>query len=163
MTAHRLEHVIYGGNWTFNHSHHPLDVAYIAGADLMVKRHVLDQVGPFSPVFFMYNEDTDLCLRIHQAHYRIVALPTAHIQHLEGASTRHAKEADIPRGILLSEQGRQRYYHKNVGRLRRIFAEAIYRWSLHQSWILGLIIKHPSTRVFKQRIDAIHQLNNCHP
>lgn len=163
MTAHRIERLAYRGSWTFNHTQHPLDVAYIAGADLMVRRAVLDEVGAFSPAFFMYNEDTDLCLRIHQARHRIVSLPNAQIQHLEGASTRHSQGADIPRGILLSEQGRQRYYHKNVGRCRRTLAEAVYRWGLYQSWMLGLLSGHPSAHVFKQRIDAIHQLNTRHP
>lgn len=69
-----------------NYSNKILDVAFISGADLMVKRSVLDKVGAFSDAFFMNFEETELCYRISKNGYGIGALPYAKIIHLEGKS-----------------------------------------------------------------------------
>ena len=60
----------------------PQDVDQPAGAFLMVRREVLEKVGPldedFTPIWF---EDVDLCLRICLAGYRICYVPTALARH----------------------------------------------------------------------------------
>ena len=72
----------------FNRTNHPLQVASISGADLMVRRSVLDVVGGgFDPVFFMNGEETDLCQRIIRAGYLIHSVPQAQIMHFEGRSS----------------------------------------------------------------------------
>lgn len=71
----------------YNYTGKPLEVASIVGADLMVKRSVLDKVGYFSPDFFMNFEETELCFRIKKAGYRIMSVPEARIVHLEGQSS----------------------------------------------------------------------------
>ena len=70
-------------NKEYNFSEKPIKVAYITGADLMVKKQVIDSVGGFNPNFFMYYEETELCWRIHLKHYDIISVPFAQIQHLE--------------------------------------------------------------------------------
>lgn len=76
----------YRKNKEHNHTKKSLIVNTIVGADLMVKRKVLDQVGAFDNRFFMYCEETDLCHRIRNRGYNIVSIPNARIIHLEGAS-----------------------------------------------------------------------------
>jgi len=71
----------------FNHTEKPLDVAVIIGADLMVKREVLDKVGLFDPDFFLNAEESELCYRIKKAGYSIVSFPEAKIIHLEGRAS----------------------------------------------------------------------------
>lgn len=159
MTAHKLENLFYHGNWMFNHSSHPLKVAYITGADLMVRRSVLDTTGTFSPLFFMYNEDTDLCLRIRQAGYDILSVPSAKIQHLEGRSTHDGERSISERGLFLSEQGRYNYYTKNVPPLRKRVADAIYLCSLYCLCFASRFIPGHSTQAFKYRIKAFKELH----
>ena len=164
MSAHLLEKMIYGSNWMFNHHPSPIEVAYITGADLMVKHSIIQDIGCFSPQFFMYNEDTDLCLRIHQAGYAIISVPTAKIQHLEGGSTKNEQEQFSEKNLFLSEQGRYTYYKKNVPAVRRFIAQAIYRCSLHLLSLVSLCTKNHSRRSFKYRIKVINELNeqqNC--
>lgn len=69
---------------SYNYTGRPLPVASLVGADLLVKRSVLDKTGGFSPDFFMYFEETELCRRIRKAGYRVVSVPEARIVHLEG-------------------------------------------------------------------------------
>lgn len=94
--------VIFGRNVQHNYTTQPLKVGYVTGADMMVKRSVLDSVGAFDPDFFMYYEETELSYRIKNAGFDIVSIPNAKIIHLEGQSFQ-VKEERI-RMIVRSQQ-----------------------------------------------------------
>ena len=64
----------------------PIPVEYVVGADLMVKKSVLDKVGLLDESFFAYFEETDLCARIRQAGYEVWFTPEASIIHRVGSS-----------------------------------------------------------------------------
>ena len=103
--------LLYGKSFTFNYSNKNKEVAYITGADMMVKRMVLEQVGPFNPDFFMYYEETELSYRVHKEGYKIINLPEVKIMHLEGKSiqTNFAKQQ-----MLLTS--RKTYYKLTTGK-----------------------------------------------
>ena len=61
------------------------------GADLMVKRSVLEESGLFDDDFFMYFEETELCHRIYEHNYFVASVPHAKIIHLDGQSTKKHK------------------------------------------------------------------------
>lgn len=71
----------------FNREGKPIPVASIIGADLMVRKLVLLEVGGFSPDFFMNYEETELCYRITKAGFSIYSIPSAQITHLEGRAS----------------------------------------------------------------------------
>jgi N-acetylglucosaminyl-diphospho-decaprenol L-rhamnosyltransferase len=64
----------------------PLQVEYIVGADLMLKKSVLDPVGLLDESFFAYFEETDLCTRIRQAGFQVWYSPETSIVHRIGSS-----------------------------------------------------------------------------
>ncbi len=130
LTFRKVEELVYRGNVTFNHTARPIEVGYVTGADLMVKRSVLDKVGGFSPDFFMYYEETDLCCRIKRAGYKIVSVPQAKIQHLEGQSFDRGYAIVNERKIRMAEESRLTYYRRNVGRLETKFSNFVYGLSL---------------------------------
>jgi GT2 family glycosyltransferase len=68
----------------FNYTDKPLQVAFILGADLMVKKETLEKAGAFDSDFFLNYEETELCYRIKQAGFKIMSVPEAKIIHLEG-------------------------------------------------------------------------------
>ena len=71
----------------------PRQVEYIVGADLMLKKEVLDKVGLLDESFFAYCEETDLCRRITEAGYEIWYTPEARIIHwVEGSFKRGTEE-----------------------------------------------------------------------
>lgn len=72
---------------SYNYTGKIMKVASIVGADLMVKRSILDKTGYFSPDFFMNFEETELCYRIRKAGYEIVSVPDAKIIHFTGRSS----------------------------------------------------------------------------
>jgi GT2 family glycosyltransferase len=65
-----------------------MDVDWVSGAALVVRREIFEQLGGFDEGFFMYAEDVDWCYRIKQAGWRVVYLPEARIMHHIGRSTR---------------------------------------------------------------------------
>lgn len=94
----------------FNHTSRPLQVASIVGADLMVKKEVLNKVGGFDPVFFMNYEETELCHRIHTTGYKVYSVPEARITHLEGRAS-YIKQSRL----FFLYEGQYIYFHKLYG------------------------------------------------
>lgn len=80
------EKILYNKNAQFNNKNEPREVAYITGADLMIPRRVLDNIGFFDPTFFLYFEETDLAYRAKRAGFKVMNIPEAEIIHNEGSS-----------------------------------------------------------------------------
>lgn len=87
----------------------PYDVDYICGADLMVRRDVLDEIGGMDAGYFMYFEETDLCRRIHDKGLRILYEPRARIDHLEGGSF----GGKLTRRRMIFMESSVRFFRKN--------------------------------------------------
>lgn len=66
---------------------HP--VAILAGAFMMVRKTILNQLDGFDAAFFMYGEDVDLSVRVQQLGYSIFYLGDACIIHYKGQSSRN--------------------------------------------------------------------------
>lgn len=69
-------------------------VAYITGADMMIRREVLQTLGAFDPVFFMYFEETELTFRYKRAGKNAYFHPAAQIIHLENASCKISEKKE---------------------------------------------------------------------
>lgn len=78
--------ILYGKNLNYNSTGHPMNVASISGADLMVKKHLIEDGNAFNEKFFMYYEDTELCFRTKKSGYLVQSVPEARIIHLWGSS-----------------------------------------------------------------------------
>ena len=101
--------LLYGNNFEHNHTRNQLDVAYVCGAAMLMKRETFEKVDGFDENFFMYYEDQDLCNRIKQLGLRIVNEPSAVIKHLEGTSI-----AVSERRQNLIIQSRKKYFLKTM-------------------------------------------------
>ena len=66
------------GSWAHDKAEE-VDVVY--GACLIVRRKVVNIVGPFDERFFMYYDEVDLCYRIKKAGFRIYFDPSIQITH----------------------------------------------------------------------------------
>ena len=64
------------------------EVDWLSGAAMMIKKSVFSRVGLFDEKFFFYFEDTDFCLRVKKAGFKIIYQPRAKILHLGGLSSR---------------------------------------------------------------------------
>lgn len=65
-------------------------VDWVAGASLMMRRSVLDEIGLFDEGFFLYFEETDLCRRARRAGWPTVYVRESEVTH-EGSVSSGAK------------------------------------------------------------------------
>lgn len=137
--------IVYGKSFTHNFSDRPKKVSYISGADLMIKRKVMEEVGPFDPRFFMYYEETELCFRVRKVGYSIVSVPSAKIQHFEGRSfhgeklSKKLKLANVSRTIfydLCYSTGHKRFanFLRACNINLRVFLHSRFRPHLRCYW-----------------------------
>ena len=94
----------------------PTVVDWLSGAGLMVRRKVLDEIGPFDERYFFYMEETDLCKRARAAGWLVVFVPTAVIIHHGGQSEGKVRGGLLTLSGTLSEL---RYFtkHRRVAEL----------------------------------------------
>lgn len=62
------------------------EVDAVSGCFLLIRRTLWEQLGGFDERFFMYGEDTDLCLRARRLGYGCAVCPDARLVHYGGAS-----------------------------------------------------------------------------
>lgn len=60
---------------------HVEEVNSVSGAAFAIRRDLFQTIGGFDPDFFMYMEETDLCLRARLAGYRCYVLPSSVVYH----------------------------------------------------------------------------------
>ena len=73
-------------------SREPIDVAWVEGSLLMVRRECVETVGPLDPYFFMYWEEADFCRRARSEGWRVVLIPSALARHYGGGSSSNGRE-----------------------------------------------------------------------
>ncbi len=64
------------------------EVEILAGAFMLLRKKVLDEIGLLDETFFMYGEDIDLSYRIIKAGYKNYYFPKTRIIHYKGESTK---------------------------------------------------------------------------
>ena len=69
------------------------EAPWVKGALLAIRRTAFEEIGGFDEFFFMYYEDTDLCLRLAKRGWRIRFTPAAEAIHSGGASTGKVRTA----------------------------------------------------------------------
>jgi GT2 family glycosyltransferase len=79
----------------------PRSVPYATGAALLLRMAALDRVGDFDPLLFLYHEDLDLQVRLRQAGYDCVLVPTSVVRHKYSASFSAAKYVWIERNRIM--------------------------------------------------------------
>ncbi len=65
----------------------PMEVDWVSGACMIVRRKAIDDVGVFDERFFMYWEDADWCRRMRDAGWKVVYFPRASVVHYVGGSS----------------------------------------------------------------------------
>lgn len=98
---------------------HSRPVDWLAGASLMMRMDVLDEIGLFDETFFLYFEETDLCLRLARAGYEVHFVREARVMHIGSVSTGMDDWERVPDYWFDS---RWHYFAKNHGRAGAVAA-----------------------------------------
>jgi GT2 family glycosyltransferase len=89
-----------------------MNVDWLAGASLLIRRQVLDEIGLFDERYFLYFEETDLCLRAQRAGWASRYVKESRIMHIGSVSTGMKTWKRMPSYWFDS---RLRYFTKNHG------------------------------------------------
>ena len=84
---------------------------WVSGACILLRRSLLEQLNGLDDGFFLYCEDTDLCLRIRESGHEVRFEPTAVIVHEGGAS---ASRSSL---LHVAAASRIRYARKHRSRI----------------------------------------------
>ena len=88
-------------------------VDWLAGCSLMMRQSVLDRTGLFDETFFLYFEETDLCLRAARAGWPTDYVRASEVAHIGSVSTGMKEWQRVP-GFWLDS--RRHYFTKSHGR-----------------------------------------------
>lgn len=91
---------------------HSMEVDWLAGASLLIRRKTLDEIGLFDERYFLYFEETDLCLRAQRAGWPARYVKESRIMHIGSVSTGMQNWKRMP-GYWFDS--RLWYYTKNHG------------------------------------------------
>jgi GT2 family glycosyltransferase len=89
----------------------PLDVEAVTGAAFFVRSAAIADVGPLPEDYFLFLEETDWCLRMRRAGWRVVHLPALFAVHVAGASSKLKDPA-----LTRIEYHRSLYHYFRVNR-----------------------------------------------
>ncbi|ABL65841.1 glycosyltransferase family 2 protein [Chlorobium phaeobacteroides] len=133
-----------------------MEVDWVPGTFTIVRKEMLDAIGVFDERFYIYYEETDLCLRAKKAGWKIFFIPDASVMHIGGASskTRKDKTFDSKASQVLAFRMRSEwlYYRKNKG-LSGVVANAGVEWCWHAARYMKNLV-FPAGEAEKKRSAA---------
>lgn len=113
------------------------DLSAVTGACLMVRRSVFEESGGFDERFAVRFNDTDFCLRLHEAGYLNIWTPYAELYHFESKSrgvydtAEDRKQADEEKALFRERWGRlleegDPYFNPNLSLMRSDFEPRLF-------------------------------------
>ena len=103
----------------------PGEADWVSGACMLVRRSAFEAIGGFDEGFFLYCEDTDICVRLRAAGHAVRYEPAAVARHIEGSS---APRSEL---VAIHARSRLRYARLHYGRGGAwLEAAAVCLWAL---------------------------------
>lgn len=106
-------------------------IAWVSGCCLLVRRNLFDKLGGFDPGYFLYQEDTDFCLRARQAGYYIGHAGDTLVHHLHRQSQRELSEYEYRRRIF---EGSALFWEKHYA------PRDVIRMVRFQYWVTRMLL-----------------------
>ncbi|HSI21207.1 MAG TPA: glycosyltransferase family 2 protein [Verrucomicrobiae bacterium] len=116
-------------NMNVIHPEQPTSVQVLLGACLLVRGDVAREIGGFDERYFMYNEETDLCLSFKKRGYDTLYYPEVAIIHHGSKSATKTPEIK-QRSLHIARVSMLTYLHKHYGFLTALVGKLIVSLSL---------------------------------
>lgn len=128
----------------------PFRTSWICGAVMLIRSRTFRDLEGFDPRFFLYYEETDLCLRTVRSGMEIWAIGEATAEHAVGVSAKQAgKELSSDQyGYIVEHFFPSRYYYlvKNFGWLPGFTAELICAGMERARWVAKALLRRTDAR-----------------
>ena len=103
----------------------PMEVDWVSGACMMVRKAAIDDIGPLDERFFLYWEDADWCKRMWVSGWKVVYYPRAAVMHYVGGSSEK-----LPfRSTVEFHRSAYRLFAKHAEGAQRV-AKPVTMWAL---------------------------------
>jgi GT2 family glycosyltransferase len=130
----------------------PRRVDWVLGAAMLVRRRAFDDIGGFDPGYFLYSEETDLCLRLRENGWGVVSCGDAVVAHLAATST-----AGVGFSRMLG-RSRGRYVRRHFTPAQQFVLAAalgcVYVWNL--AYVTARVLLDPRSAPDKLRLLVSH-------
>lgn len=100
-------------------------VDWVSGASMIIRRQVVDAIGPLDEGLYTYFDDIDYCLNAKRAGWQTWFVPDSGVVHLEGAST-GIQARVVKRRPEYWFQARRRFFLKNHGAIYTALVDAAF-------------------------------------
>jgi O-antigen biosynthesis protein len=117
------------------------EVDWLIGACWLIRKSIVDEVGPFDESFYLFHEETDWCYRIRQKGYHIFFTPETTILHY-GSRSALKRWHHKRRIYLIYYQEKQTFIRKHWG-WGPLLGHRLFISTLFLSRMLGLTFKLP--------------------
>lgn len=112
-----------------------IEVDYLDGSCLLIKKDLINRVGLLDPVYFTYWEETDWCIRGYKAGFKSVFVPNAKIWHKIGSSDKKGiKEFYIVRNRI--------WFMKKYATKLQYLSFAVYFLTFRFWFTSGILLVH---------------------
>ena len=123
-----------------------VQVDWVGGASMMIRRAVIDQIGLLDETYFVYYEETDYCLRARRAGWTSWYIPQSVIVHLEGQSTGVSDKKKAPkRRPAYWFASRRHYFVRNHGWLTALTADVLWTVGFASFRVRQFLQRKPDT------------------
>lgn len=128
------------------------EVGYVTGADLFIRRDVIEVCGFFDPDFFLYFEETEMQRRFQNRGYKAYIYTEPQIIHLEGGSApKHTPIMKTLRGLLRIVNSERLYFKKTCSTL--FYNTVIWPYAIADFlWLVGRTFWSGITKHIKKKI-----------
>lgn len=133
-----------------------LDVDWVQGSAMMVRREIYEQIGGLDEGYVMYSEELDWCKRAKERGWRVVFLGDAKVIHYGGKSSEQA----VARSHILFQQSKLRYFRKYHGWLTAQFLRLflLFNYLVQLEIEIGKTILGHKRAMRRERIHAYWQV-----
>lgn len=133
----------------------PCRADWVAGASMIIRRTMLDEIGLLDGDLYTYFDDIDIGLRARRAGWETWYVPASRVVHLEGASTgvgtRHVKR--LPSYWF---QARRRCYLRHYGPFYTAMADGAYLLGSALAKVRRWVQRRPDTGPPHLLADSLH-------
>lgn len=111
----------------------PREAEYLSGADMLIRKEVIDRIGFFDERYTSYCEETDFCYRVrHDTPWRLFYVPQAEIVHFGGQSFSRVPEYRL----RLMYSGYHKFFSKHHGKAYSFIARSLMAFQFLRRWIV---------------------------
>ena len=114
----------------------PIEVDYVTGADILIRRELIEQLGLFDEIFSAYCEEVDFCYRVkHLTRKKVFFVPNATIIHFGSTSYRKLGK----RKIQIHYSSYDKFLRKHHGAIYSFCTRVLYAWHYLVKMIVRLL------------------------